>query len=167
MANIVKRTQPLSKKVILSGNIFLPHLFVLAFPILSFFCSFCLFLSISPFLKLQHTKQILPTKPNDVCCRSHTLSRSPKHRRTPGTSPCWALARSRGRRQWAAALKSGCAVAPENLALLRGGPDPAADPLYRRYLRLAGHWWEQKRSKLETRRPLGGAQKQGNLRQRI
>ena len=72
-----------------------------------------------------------------------------------------------GRRHWAAALKSGCAVAPENLALLRGGPDPAADPLYQRYLRLAGHWWEQKRSKLETRRPLGGAQKQGYLRQRI
>ena len=74
---------------------------------------------------------------------------------------------SGGRRHWAAALKSGCAVAPENLALLRGGPDPAADPPFGRYLRLAGHWWEQKRLKLETRRPLGGAKKQQTLRQRI
>ena len=65
------------------------------------------------------------------------------------------------------ASKSACAVAEENLALLRGGRQPAADPLYRRYLRLAGHWWEQKRSKRETRRPLGGAKKQANLRQRI
>ena len=49
----------------------------------------------------------------------------------------------------------------------KGGREPAADPLYRRHLRLAGHWWEQKLSKRETCRPLGRAQKQANLRQRI
>ena len=70
-------------------------------------------------------------------------------------------------RCWAKPIQSGCAVAEETVASLRGDDPTAATPLYGRYLRLAGHWWEQKLSKRETRRPLGGAQKQANLRQRI
>ena len=46
-------------------------------------------------------------------------------------------------RCWAKPIQSGCAVAEANLALLKGVRTDAADPL----LRLAGHWWEQKRSK--------------------
>ena len=45
--------------------------------------------------------------------------------------------------QWPAGFTPSHAIAEKNLALLSGGGREASDPL----LRLAGHWWEQKRSK--------------------
>ena len=45
--------------------------------------------------------------------------------------------------QWPAGFTPSHAIAEKNLALLSGGGREACDPL----LRLAGHWWEQKRSK--------------------
>ena len=45
--------------------------------------------------------------------------------------------------QWPAGFTPSHAIAEKNLALLSGGGRDASDPL----LRLAGHWWEQKRSK--------------------